>query len=84
MGLGSAAALIAGALVPWSSSGVGEQMSTFAVLAGLAIGVSVVLGVVGPRLSAFAPAAVVLSIVGALWLASAVVAVASRLEIPEP
>lgn len=84
VGLGSAAALIAGALVPWSSSGVGEQMSTFAVLAGLAIGVSVVLGVVGPRLSAFAPAAVVLSIVGALWLASAVVAVASRLEIPEP
>ena len=46
----SATALVAGALVPWSSEGVGDQLTTFAALAALAVGASVTVGAAAPRL----------------------------------
>lgn len=50
--VGSAAALCAGALVPWREAGIGDQMTTFAALAVIAIAASLVVGLVVPRLVA--------------------------------
>ena len=70
--VGSATALVAGALVPWSSEGVGDQLTTFAALAALAIAVSVVTGIIGPRLvsSGLPDAMVVILVCGASLLAA--------------
>ncbi len=48
--VGSGMALVAGALAPWASEGVGDQLTTFAALAALAIAASVTTGALGPRL----------------------------------
>ncbi len=62
--VGSAAALLAGALVPWSGEGVGDQLTTFAALAAITIAGSLVVGLVAPRLVSFGlPDAVVAVVV---------------------
>lgn len=48
--VGSAAALLAGALVPWSDEGVGDQLTTFAAFAAIVIAASLMIGLVAPRL----------------------------------
>ncbi len=48
--VGSAAALLAGCIVPWRGEGVGDQLATFAVFAGIAIATSLLVGLVAPRL----------------------------------
>ena len=40
----AATAQLAGALVPWSSQGVGDQLTTFAALAAIAIATSLAVG----------------------------------------
>lgn len=50
--VGSASALLAGALVPWSDEGVGDQMETFAALAAVVIALSLAIGLAAPRLVA--------------------------------
>ena len=50
--LGTAAALLAGAVIPWSGTGAGDQFSSFAALAAIAIAMSLVVGLVAPRLVA--------------------------------
>lgn len=50
--VGSASALLAGALVPWSGEGVGDQLTTFAALAAVVIAVSLAVGLAAPRLVA--------------------------------
>ena len=48
--VGSAAALLAGCVVPWREEGVGDQVVTFAAFAGIAIVTSLLVGLVAPRL----------------------------------
>ena len=48
--VGSAAALLAGCIVPWRDEGVGDQVVTFAAFAGIAIVTSLLVGLVAPRL----------------------------------
>ena len=80
--VGSAMALVAGALVPWSSEGVGEQLTTFAVLAALAIAVSVTIGLVAPRLVARGlPDAVVVFLVCVASVGAALHAFGCRLRV---
>jgi hypothetical protein len=78
--LGSAAALQAGALVPWRSDGVGDQLTTFAALAAIAIATSLAIGLVAPRLVALGlpDASVVVFVCGA-WLGFACHALGRRL-----
>ena len=80
--VGSAMALVAGALVPWSSDGVGEQLTTFAALAALAIAVSVTIGLVAPRLVARGlPDAVVVFLVCVASVGAALHAFGCRLRV---
>lgn len=51
VGLG-AAAVLAGALVPWRGAGMGDQVASFAALAVCASAISVAVGTAGPRLVA--------------------------------
>ena len=78
--VGSATALVAGALVPWSSEGVGDQLTTFAVLAALAIATFVTVGVVAPRLVSFGlPDMVVVAVVCGTSMGAALHALGRRL-----
>ena len=80
--VGSATALVAGALAPWSSEGVGDQLTTFAALAALAIAVSVATGLIGPRLaSAGLPDATVVILVCGSSLFAALRALDCRLRV---
>ncbi len=80
--VGSAAALQAGALVPWSGAGIGDQLTTFAVLAAVAIAMSLVVGLVAPRLVAFGlPDALVAALLCAASLGVAFLALGRRLEV---
>lgn len=79
--LGSAAALAAGALVPWSGEGVGDQLATFAALATVAIATSLAIGIVAPRLVAVGlPGPAVALLACAAVLGTAGTAVRHRLE----
>jgi hypothetical protein len=49
---GSCVALLAGALLPWRGAGAGDQLTTIAALAALAIAASFVVALVAPRLVA--------------------------------
>jgi hypothetical protein len=78
--VGSAAALLAGALVPWNGEGVGDQLTTFAALAAVAIATSLGVGVAGPRLvSLGVPAAAVVVVVCGFSAVGALGAVGRRL-----
>ncbi len=48
--VGSAAALLAGCIVPWRGEGVGDQFATFAAFAGIVIATSLLVGLAAPRL----------------------------------
>lgn len=78
----SATALVAGALVPWTSEGVGDQLTTFAALAALAIAASITAGVVGPRLVARGlPDAIVVILVCGTSIVAALHALDRRLRL---
>ena len=79
--VGSATALVAGALVPWSCEGVGDQLTTFSALAAIAIAMSVTVGVVAPRLVSFGlPDAVVVVVVCGASIGAAFHAIGRRLR----
>ncbi len=79
--LGSAAALAAGGLVPWSGEGVGDQLATFAALATVAIATSLAIGIVAPRLvAAGLPGPAVALLACAALLGAAGTAMWHRLE----
>jgi hypothetical protein len=65
--VGSATALLAGAVVPWSSDGVGDQLTSFAAFAAIAIATSLTVGLGAPRLVSLGlpDAAVVVLVCGA-------------------
>jgi hypothetical protein len=48
---GAAVATLAGALVPWRMDGLGDQVSSLSAFAAVALGASLVVGVVAPRLA---------------------------------
>jgi hypothetical protein len=78
--VGSATALLAGALVPWSSAGVGDQLTTFAALAAIAIATSLAVGLVAPRLVSLGlPDALVVVLVCGASMGAALHAVGRRL-----
>ena len=80
--VGSGMGLIAGALVPWVSDGVGDQLTTFAALAALAIAASVTTGVLGPRLvDRGVPDAVIVLLVCVASLVAALRALDYRLRL---
>ena len=80
--IGSGAALLAGALVPWTGEGAGDQMTTFAALAVIAIAMCLGIGLVAPRLVAYGlPDAVVGALLCLVSLAIAFRAVDRRLGV---
>ena len=81
--VGSAAALAAGALTPWAGSGIGDQLTTFAAFAVIAIATSLVVGVTAPRLVALGiPDLVLAVLLSALSIGLATRAVGRRLGSP--
>ena len=48
--VGSCVALLAGALLPWRGTGAGDQLTTIAAFAAIAIAASLAVGLVAPRL----------------------------------
>ena len=78
--VGSAVALLAGALVPWSGEGVGDQLTTFAALAAIAIATSLAVGLAAPRLVSLGlPDAVVVVLVCGASMGAALHALSRRL-----
>ena len=78
--VGSAAALLAGALVPWSAGGVGDQLTTFAAFGAIAIATSLLVGLVAPRLVSLGlPDAVVVVLVCSAPMGVALHALGCRL-----
>ena len=78
--VGSAVALLAGALVPWSGEGVGDQLTTFAALAAIAIATSLAVGLAAPRLVSLGlPDAVVVVLVCGASMGAALQALSRRL-----
>ena len=78
---GSAVAVTAGAAVPWGGTGLGDQLSSFAAFAAIAVVTSFGVGLTAPRLVALGlpdPAAVVL--VCGVAIALALLALEQRLE----
>jgi len=78
---GSATALLAGALVPWQRSGAGDQLTTFAAFAAIAVATSLAVGLVAPRLVATGlPDALVAGLVCGLSGAAALSVLGRRLR----
>jgi hypothetical protein len=78
--VGCGAALLAGTLVPWNREAVGDQMTTFAALAAIAIAMSLVVGFIAPRLvSHGVPDAVVVVLFCVASIGGALLAVTRRL-----
>jgi hypothetical protein len=77
---GSCVALIAGALLPWRGAGAGDQLTTIAAFAALAIAASFVVALVGPRLvSLGVPDPAVVVAICLVFLAAAPAALDHRL-----
>ncbi len=77
---GSCVALLAGALLPWRGAGAGDQMTTIAAFAAIAIAASLVVGLVAPRLvSLGVPDPVVVVAICVVFLAAALAALDRRL-----
>ena len=78
--VGSAAALLAGAVVPWSADRVGDQLTTFAAFAAVSIAASLTVGLVAPRLVSLGlPDPVVIVLVCGVSLGAAFLALGRRL-----
>ena len=78
---GSCVALLAGALLPWRGTGAGDQMTTIAAFAAIAIAASLAVGLIAPRLvSLGVPDAAVVVAICALFACGAVAALDRRLE----
>ncbi|MSO94796.1 MAG: hypothetical protein EXQ81_03255 [Thermoleophilia bacterium] len=78
---GAAVATIAGSLALWRGEGVGDQLSSFAVFAAVAVAASLLMGLVAPRLTSLGlpgPAVAVL-VCGAL-ISAALLSLRRRLE----
>jgi hypothetical protein len=77
---GSGVALVAGALLPWRGAGSGDQLTSIAAFAALAVAASLVVGLVAPRLvSLGVPDAVLAVAVGGAALAIGIAALDRRL-----
>jgi len=77
---GSCVALLAGALLPWRSTGGGDQLTTIAAFAAIAIAASLAVGLVAPRLvSLGVPDPVVVVAICVVALAAALTALERRL-----
>jgi hypothetical protein len=80
--VGSAVALTAGAAVPWSGTGLGDQLSSLAAFAALAVVASVGIGLTAPRLISLGlPGLAAAPLVCGVAIALALLAVAHRLEV---
>ncbi len=78
--VGSGLAVLAGAMVPWRSGRAGDQMTTIAAFAAIAIAASLVVGFAAPRLvAAGIPDAVVIIAIGVAAAATALAALDRRL-----
>ncbi len=78
---GAAVATFAGSLVPWRGDGLGDQVSSLSAFAALAIGTSLGVGVVAPRLAgAGVPDPVTAAVLCLLVSGLAVVTLVRRLE----
>jgi len=78
--VGSCVALLAGALLPWRGAGAGDQMTTIAAFAAIAIAASFVVGLVAPRLvSLGVPDAVIVVALCVAFVATALTALDRRL-----
>ena len=78
--VGSGVGLLAGALIPWRGAGAGEQMTTVAAFAAIAIAASLVVGLVAPRLvSLGVPDAMIVVAICVVCVGSALVALVRRL-----
>jgi hypothetical protein len=78
--VGSAVALLAGALVPWTAEGIGDQVTTFAACAATAIATSLIAGLVAPRLVSLGlPDAAVVALVCSASMGVALHALGRRL-----
>ena len=76
----SCVALLAGALLPWRGAGAGDQLTTIAAFAALAIATSFVVALVGPRLvSLGVPDPAVVAAICLVFLAAALGALDRRL-----
>ena len=77
---GSCVALLAGALLPWRGAGAGDQLTTIAAFAALAIATSFVVALVGQRLvSLGVPDPAVVAAICLVFLAAALAALDRRL-----
>jgi len=78
---GTAAATIAGSLVLWRGDGIGDQLSSFAVFAAVAIAASLLVGFMAPRLTALGvPDPAVLALLCGALVGAALVSLRRRLE----
>jgi hypothetical protein len=78
--VGSGLALLAGSVVPLRRSGAGDQLTTFAAFAALAVAASLVTGVTAPRLvSIGAPDVLVVCLVAAVAVSSGLAGLRFRL-----
>ena len=78
--VGSAAALLAGAAVPWRTDGAGDQLTTFAAFAAVAIAMSLTVGLLAPRLVSLGfPDPVVIVLVCGVSMGAALHALGRRL-----
>ncbi len=81
--IGSSLAVVAGAAVPWRRDGAGDQLTTFVAFAALAIGTSLAVALVAPRLVALGiPDPLVVVLTCAACLGTAVGALGQRLRVP--
>lgn len=81
--VGSGVALLAGAVVPWRSGGAGDQMTTIAAFAGIAIAASFIVGLVAPRVVALgAPDPVIVVVICVVSLLAGTAALDRRLGAP--
>ncbi len=80
--VGAALALLAGSLVPLRGAGAGDQLTTFAAFAALAVAMSLVTGLTAPRLaSAGIPDPLVVGLVTAVALGGGLAGLVRRLGV---
>jgi hypothetical protein len=81
--VGSGVALLAGAMLPWRSTGAGDQMTTIAAFAAIAIAASLVVGLVAPRLVALGtPDSVIVLAICIVSVVTGIAALDRRLGAP--
>ena len=81
--VGSALALLAGSLVPLRGTGAGDQLTTFAAFAALAVAASLLTGLTAPRLVALGvPDPLVVGLVTTLAVGGGLAGLRVRLRAP--